>query len=232
MMHAAEAIGRIACENVTHEWHGRAGTHTALADVSIDVSRGELVTISGASGAGKTTLLTVIGALTRPTEGRVFLGSTYAWGLPDTELSAMRAGALSFVFQRADLLGSLSVLDNVALSPLLRGASRESAPQLAAEALESLGLGSRVKALPDELSGGERRRAALARAIASQACFVIADEPTGDLDARSAALVRDALGALVERGCGIVVATHDLELAAHGHRRLVLTEGRLTDGSA
>ncbi len=223
-------LTRIAVETVTHTWQGRSGEHIALRDVSLSVARGEFVRISGPSGAGKTTLLTILGGLTRPTEGRVFLGDEYAWALSETDLAALRGQALAFVFQQADMVSSLSVLDNVALPLTLRGCPSGGTRDRALAALERLGLGSRARALPGELSGGERRRIALARAFAADPSFVLADEPTGDLDPASAAGVVDALLALQADGCGIVVVTHDSALAVPGMRHLNLVEGRISDG--
>lgn len=222
-------LSRIAVECVTHTWHGRAGDCVALADVSLDVAPGEFVTISGPSGSGKTTLLTVLGALTRPTAGRVFLGDEYAWAMPERELASLRGESLAFVFQQADLLGSITALDNVALPLTLRGRAGADSHQRAEKALVHVGMGSRARALPGELSGGERRRVALARAIAVGPSFLLADEPTGDLDPESAAAVIGTLSELRAGGCGIVVVTHDPGLASAGTRHLTLHDGRISD---
>ncbi len=222
-------LGRIALESVTHVWRGRAGDHTALSDVSLTVAREDFLTISGPSGAGKTTLLTVMGALTRPTEGRVFLGDEYAWALPEAELAVLRGEGLAFVFQRADLVDSLTVLDNVALPLLLRGIASGEARDRAGAALDDRALAARASSMPRELSGGERRRVALARAFAITPSFVLADEPTGDLDPAAAAAVVEGLAALHAASCGIVVVTHDQTVAAAGTRHLELNDGRVLD---
>lgn len=222
-------LQRIAVESVTHEWRGAAGPHRALDDVSLEVHAGEVVTIEGRSGAGKTTLLCVLGGLTRPSDGRVFIGSSFLWGLADAERTALRRGAVAFVLQRAEMISSLRVADNIALAALATGAGPRAAYERAGEQLERVGLSHRESALACELSGGEVRRAALARALASEAPFLLADEPTGDLDPQTATQVRDVLLDRAAAGCGIVIVTHDPALAGAGSRRLTLEEGRLAD---
>lgn len=223
-------LSRIALEDVGHTWRGRIGDRTVLSGVTLTIEPGDFVTISGASGAGKTTLLTVLGGLTRPTEGRVFFGDEYAWSLPEKSLAELRGESLAFVFQHADLIASLSALHNVALPLIVRRVPAEKALSRAGDALESMGLGDKARSLPRELSGGERRRVALARAFAVEPTFVLADEPTGDLDPLAAASVIEALTALRNRGCGIVVVTHDEAIASAGIRRLRLDNGRISDG--
>lgn len=220
-------VSSLSMEDVTHEWSGRRGVRSVLRGVTLRAEAGGTVILSGASGAGKTTLLSVLGTLTRPTEGRVFVGSTYAWGLADAELSAIRNESIAFVFQRAELIGGLSLADNVGLPLVLRGAERAKVDAAVDRALSAVGLLDHAAALPRELSGGERRRAAFARAVASGARFVLADEPTADLDDATAGLVIDALRDLASRGCGIVVATHDPRLSAVGDLRYELHDGRV-----
>lgn len=223
------APSRIALESVTHVWTDRHSEHVALSDVSLSVTAGEFLTVSGPSGAGKSTLLSIMGTLTRPTRGDVFLGDEFAWGMLPDELASLRGGALAFVFQHAELVGSLCALDNVMLPLILRKVPSVDAREVAVAALTRFGLDHRARALPGQLSGGERRRVALARAVASNPSFVLADEPTGDLDPVSARVVIDTLSSLASDGCGIVVVTHDPVLAAAGSRRVHLDRGRVVD---
>lgn len=216
-------------ESVSHVWSGRAGEHQVLLDVSVEAVRGEVLTIAGKSGAGKTTLLGILGGLIRPTTGSLFMGTSFLWGIPEPARTVLRRNAVSFVFQRAEIVPSLSVTQNIALPALIKGEDRNDVAGRVADVLDELGLSHRSGSRACELSGGEARRVALARAVVARTPFVLADEPTGDLDPDSAVLVMRLLERLIGAGCGIVIVTHDPELAAMGARRLVLDEGRLVD---
>lgn len=187
-----------------------------LEGIDLEVANGEAVAVVGPSGSGKTTLLNLLGALDRPTEGSVKVGGTDLSGMSEQEAAAFRNKSLGFVFQQHHLLPQLSVLENV-LVPRLAGDWEESAEATEARArdlLESVGLGERLGHLPYQLSGGEKLRTALARALVNEPDLVLADEPTGSLDEAGTAQVADLLLQLNrERGVTLVVVTHNLLLA-------------------
>lgn len=218
---------RVVVEEVTHIYEGKQERVTALSKVSFQVNRGEVATIMGPSGSGKTTLLSILGGLLKPTEGLVFLNSTYLWGLDDASLSRLRNQVIGFVFQTAELIPTLNVLENVALPAIIGGLAAHQAYERAKEVIDRLDLVERQFFSSAQLSGGERRRVAIARALVNSPPFILADEPTGDLDAESAAGVEEELVALSKEGRGVVIVTHDPALALSGKKRYLLKRGRL-----
>lgn len=207
------------------------GKETILDGVSLQVRAGETTTIVGPSGSGKTTLLGILSLLLQPSSGSITVGGRDAGSLSDAERSRLRNRFYGFAFQTAQLVGSLSVLDNVLLPAILSGQAK-GRRDAAAELLERLGLAERAKFLPHQLSLGQRRRVALARALILKPRVVLADEPTNDLDARRAEQIADFLLALPSEGYAVVLVTHDRALAEragnqfeiqHGHLRPVLS---------
>lgn len=202
---------------------------TLVQDASLKVERGEFIAITGPSGSGKSSLLYLLGLLDRPTEGRVLLEGRDTASLSAAELASLRLTRLGFVFQFHFLLPEFSTLDNV-LIPIRRlGRLKGTAARAQAmKLLEALGMAEAAAKLPEQLSGGMRQRAAIARALANDPAIILADEPTGNLDTRNAAAVFDIFQRLAaEEGRAILVVTHDAELAKRANRRIHLVDGRI-----
>lgn len=201
---------------------------TVLDGVDFELHRGEAVAIVGASGAGKSTLLHLLGALDQPTEGEVLIDGRPVAGLADEEVAVVRNGRIGFVFQFHHLLREFTALENVMMPPLIGGATRAGARERARALLDDVGLAARLEHKPRQLSGGEQQRVAVARALANDPVVLLADEPSGNLDAESSARLHDLLFELRERkGLSLVVVTHNLGLAERADRTLTMERGRL-----
>lgn len=212
--------------NVVKEYPGDPPVR-ALDDVSLRIDHGELLGIVGASGSGKSTLLNVMGTLDRPTEGVVEIDGVDVAGRSDNTLAGIRARKIGFVFQQFFLLPGMSAIENVANGLLYQGAPSSERRARAAEALGRVGLDHRLDHSPTQLSGGERQRVAVARALVHEPAFVLADEPTGNLDSKSTDAVMGLIRALHDEGTTIVVITHDPDIAAALPRRITVHDGAI-----
>ncbi len=218
----------IVCQGLRKVFASAAEELCVLGSVDLEVEKGSRVAITGASGSGKSTLLSIIGGLDKASGGKVSVGDWELGSLPERRLAEYRAATVGFVFQFHYLMKDFSALENVALPAYIRGESRKKAFARAASLLEDMGLSERLEHFPSQLSGGERQRAAIARALVNGPSLVLADEPTGNLDAASARNVRDLLFGLSERyGTTLVLVTHDPGLAAAADLRYELSGGVL-----
>jgi putative ABC transport system ATP-binding protein len=201
-------------------------TH-ALSDVDLQIRKGEYISISGPSGGGKTTLLSILGLLDTPSNGEYLLDGEAVATLSASERARVRNRQIGFVFQAFNLIGDLTVYENVELPLTYRGMSAADRRRRVGEALEEVGMSNRAKHNPPQLSGGQQQRVAVARAVAGDPAILLADEPTGNLDSSNGEAVMDLLQRLHLRGATICMVTHDPRYAAHAERSIELFDGRV-----
>ncbi|MCG3207417.1 MAG: putative ABC transporter ATP-binding protein YknY [Anaerolineae bacterium] len=204
----------------------------ALRGVSLEVRQGEYVAIMGASGSGKSTLMNMIGLLDRPTSGTYKVRGTEASQLSKNELADLRNREIGFVFQRFNLLPRITARRQVELPLFYAGVPSRKGRQLAAEALQRVGLGDRIFHKPDELSGGQQQRVAIARALVNNPGLLLADEPTGALDSKTSDEVLDLFGELHQQGLTLVVVTHDPLVGVRAERLVTLMDGKVISDEA
>jgi putative ABC transport system ATP-binding protein len=212
-------------QDVTKEYALDGETVRALRGVSLEVPEGDYVAIMGASGSGKSTLLNLLGCLDRPTAGRIWLGDEDVTRADDDRLSNIRAGKIGFVFQSYNLIQQLTVLENIEVPLFYLGRLAAEQRRRCRELAEMVGLGDRLKHRPAQLSGGQQQRVAIARSLVNDPYFILADEPTGNLDSGTTEEILALLGQLNARGKTIIMVTHEDEVG-HRARRIV----RLRDG--
>src|SRR5690349_22252991 len=203
-------------------------TH-ALAEVHLDVLKGEYVAISGPSGCGKTTLLSILGLLDTPSEGQYTLDGAPVANLTAADRARVRNRQIGFIFQAFNLIGDLTVYENVELPLTYRGLSAAERKQRVQQALEKVGMSHRVKHYPAQLSGGQQQRVAVARAVAGDPAILLADEPTGNLDSTNGEAVMELLRELHQGGATICMVTHDARYARHAERSVHLFDGKVVE---
>jgi len=203
-----------------------------LKGIDLAIERGEIAAIMGVSGSGKSTLMNLIGCLDVPTSGRYCFAEKEVLGMADDELSELRNAHIGFVFQSFHLLPYATVLENVLLPSLYRESMKDGARERAVELLRLIGLEARMRFRPNRLSGGEQQRVAICRALMNDPELLLADEPTGQLDSRTAAEIMNLLVAMNERRKTVIVVTHDPAIAAYAKRIIRIRDGVIVDGQA
>jgi len=220
----------IKCQDLDYSYHDGEVKTSVLSSLNLNIGKGESIAILGQSGCGKSTLLNLLGGIDKPTQGKVWLDSIDLTTLTEEKITQLRAQHLGFVYQFHHLLKDFSALDNVAMPLLIRGDNKQAALLAASELLSTIGLKDRFDHRPAELSGGERQRVAIARALITQPSCLLADEPTGNLDAKNAA---DVLSLMIElnqaQNSALVMVTHDEKIAQKMQRILVLENGQLSE---
>lgn len=222
----------LAIEDIGKTYGEGKSVVPVLRNVTLNVGRGEFCALTGASGSGKTTLMNLIGLLDRPSHGRIEIDGMSVEKFSADAAAALRSKVIGFVFQSFHLLPSYTALDNVALPLVYRGVGKSERRALAARALQKVGLWERASHRPGELSGGQRQRVAIARALIGNPSLLLADEPTGNLDRRTADEIMSLFLTLnAEFGLTVMIVTHDPTIAARCPRRIVMRDGQVFDDS-
>lgn len=203
----------------------------ALAGVDLSIARNEYVALIGPSGSGKSTLMNLLGCLDTPSEGKYILNGRDTSTMNDNELAKVRNQEIGFIFQSFHLLPRMSVLQNVMQPLVYRGIPAAERAKLAAQALNKVGLGDRMAHRPNQLSGGQRQRVAIARALVGNPSILLADEPTGNLDSKTSAEIMALFDELHQQGQTVIVVTHEPDIAAHCHRTLRVSDGKIVQDS-
>ena len=219
----------IRMEGITKVFYTDEVETHALAKIELDIRQGEYVSIAGPSGCGKSTLLSILGLLDSPSDGRYWLKSQAVESLKLAQRARIRNREIGFIFQSFNLIGDLTVIENVELPLTYRGMKAAERRQRATEALERVNMAHRAKHLPGQLSGGQQQRVAVARAVAGRPLILLADEPTGNLDSKSGEAVMELLRDLHRGGATLCMVTHDPRYARHADRTIHLFDGRVVE---
>jgi putative ABC transport system ATP-binding protein len=227
----ASAQPLIRLEGLTKVFYTDEVETHALAGIHLELRRGEYAAIAGPSGCGKSTLLSLLGLLDSPTEGSYWLNEKPVAELSLAERTRIRNQEIGFIFQNFNLIGDLSVFENVELPLTYRGMAAAERRERVGEALDKVGMGHRAKHLPSQLSGGQQQRVAVARALVGRPLILLADEPTGNLDSKNGEAVMELLRELHQDGATICMVTHDTRYAKHAERTVHLFDGRIVEES-
>jgi putative ABC transport system ATP-binding protein len=219
----------INLNNVTKVFYTDEVETHALSGIDLDIRQGEYVSIAGPSGCGKSTLLSILGLLDSPTDGSYVLNNKAVQGLNFSERARIRNQEIGFIFQSFNLIGDLTVYENVELPLTYRSMPSSERTKRVQEALEKVGMAHRMKHYPSQLSGGQQQRVAVARALAGTPSILLADEPTGNLDSHNGEAVMELLQQLHREGATICMVTHDTRFARHAERTIHLFDGKVTE---
>jgi putative ABC transport system ATP-binding protein len=220
----------IVCKNICKVYNkGTPAEVNALCGVNLKIRRGELVSIIGASGSGKSTLLNCIGSLDRPSSGKCIVNGRDTSKLNEDELAVLRRDSIGFIFQFFNLIPTLTAVQNVELPMIFKGLPQSERKERARELLRKIGLEKRMNSRSSQLSGGETQRVAITRALANDPAFILADEPTGNLDTKSGQAVMEIFKKLNEEGRTVIIVTHDPNIAKQTNRIIRLTDGKVVE---
>jgi len=218
----------IRTENLCKIYNSKSLPVQALKDVNLEIEEGEFTAIIGPSGSGKTTLLNMIGGLDKPTEGKIFIGDTEITGLKDSQLIDFRLHNIGFVFQSYNLIPVLTAKENVSFIMLLQKAGKKEMDERATELLKQVGMEDKIDVRPSKLSGGQQQRVAVARALATRPKFILADEPTANLDTKSAFNLLNIMANLrMEEKITLLFSTHDQRVIERARRVITLVDGKI-----
>lgn len=219
----------ISIRDIWKTYYVGENTLNVLRGVSIDIEKGEFVSIVGKSGSGKTTLVNQIGCLDTPTKGSIYLDNNDVSKLSESELAQIRGLKIGYVFQKFNLIKTLSAQQNVELPLIFQGTQKDEREERAVKLLKEFDMQERLLNKPSELSGGQQQRVAIARALANDPDIILADEPTGNLDSKTGITVMEYLKSLHNRGKTIILVTHDDKLSHYGQRIITLVDGVITN---
>ena len=225
------AMALIRLENLSKVFYTDEVETHALAGIHLEIQKGDYVAIAGPSGCGKSTLLSILGLLDSPTDGLYQLNGSAVQDLDLAQRARIRNREIGFIFQSFNLIGDLTVFENVELPLTYRGMKAAERKQRVEAALERVGMAHRAKHLPSQLSGGQQQRVAVARAVCGEPSILLADEPTGNLDSKNGEAVMDLLKELHSSGATICMVTHDARYASHAERTIHLFDGRVVEES-
>ncbi len=217
----------IELKDVWKTYHLGDNVVHALKALTFSVNKGEFVAIIGKSGSGKTTAVNQIGVLDTPSQGGIYIDDELVSDLPESEIAILRGRKIGYVFQKFNLIKTLSAQENVELPMIFQGVSKMERSERAAKLLTELDMGDRLVNKPTELSGGQQQRVAIARALANEPEIILADEPTGNLDSKTGLIVMDYLKRLHSNGKTIILVTHDDKLSQYAHRLITLVDGKV-----